>query len=73
VKITRTSQATGITRTLDLPVTEEGLKRCWSQHPEGTEHIQNVFPDLTPGQREFLMTGMTEEEWDDMWKDDEDE
>lgn len=76
MKITCTSQFSGVTRTLDLPVTEEGLKRCWSQ-PEGkaaggTEHIQDVFPHLTPGQREFLLTGITNEEWDEMWGDDDD-
>lgn len=26
--------------------------------------IQNVFPDLTADEREFLMTGITAEEWD---------
>ena len=25
--------------------------------------VQNVFPDLTDAEREFLMTGITEEEW----------
>lgn len=70
--ITRTSQFSGITRSLDLPVTEEGLKRCWSQRQGGTEHIQDVFPDLTPGQREFIQTGITDEEWDEMWGDDDD-
>lgn len=26
--------------------------------------IQNVFPDLNADEREFLMTGITKEEWD---------
>lgn len=68
MNITKTSQYSGITRTMDLPVTQEGLDRCWNQNPGvGTEHIQNVFPELTPAQREFLITGTTQEEWDEMW------
>ena len=27
--------------------------------------IQNIMPDLSAGQREFLMTGITDEEWDE--------
>jgi hypothetical protein len=35
--------------------------------------IQNAMPNLTAAQREFLMTGVTEEEWKEMWgKGDED-
>jgi hypothetical protein len=27
--------------------------------------IQNAFPHLTPGEREFIKTGLTDDEWDD--------
>jgi len=30
--------------------------------------IQNALPNLTPGEREFLMTGITDEEWDNEFK-----
>tara|TARA_R110000851_G_scaffold308473_1_gene467397 strand:- start:42 stop:311 length:270 start_codon:yes stop_codon:yes gene_type:complete len=30
------------------------------------ELIQNAMPNLTDNEREFLMTGITPEEWDDM-------
>jgi len=43
---------------MELPITNEQLNR-WEQG----ELIQNVFPDLTPDQREFIMTGITGEEW----------
>lgn len=46
---------------MDLPVTQEQ----WDRWQSGKELIQDVFPDLTPAQREFLMTGSTQEEWDD--------
>ena len=32
------------------------------------ELIQNVFPGLTPDQREFIMTGITPESWESLFK-----
>ena len=29
--------------------------------------IQNAFPFLSPNEREFLLTGLPEEEWDDLF------
>lgn len=49
----------GITRTRDLPITEAQYA-AWV---EG-ELLQNAFPNLTAGQREFIKTGASEEEWD---------
>lgn len=59
MKITRHSQLTGIKRTLDLPITEAQLRSF-----KGGTLIQDAFPDLDPDQREFIMTGITAEEWD---------
>lgn len=67
MEITRTSVASGITRTIDLPVTEEMLRRI-----EGKEHIQDVMPHLSDSEREFILTGMTDDEWDEMFSDEED-
>jgi len=33
--------------------------------------IQYAFPNLTTAEREFFMTGITEEEWNAMFPDDE--
>jgi hypothetical protein len=33
--------------------------------------IQDAFPDLSPDDREFLMTGITPEEWDSLDYDDD--
>lgn len=49
----------GKERTLDLPVTEEQLARL-----QAGELIQNAMPHLTAGEREFIKTGITDEEWD---------
>lgn len=48
---------TGKTNEMDLPVTEEQIRRF-----EAGEFVQNVFPHLSATQREFLLTGMTEAE-----------
>ena len=34
--------------------------------------IQDAFPTLTPGQREFLKSGITEEQWTETFADYED-
>jgi hypothetical protein len=59
LQITKTSPLTGKQNTMDLPITEEQLGR-W-QRREGL--IQNIMPELSAGQREFLMSGYTEEDW----------
>jgi hypothetical protein len=60
--ITRKSPVTGVTHSLDLPVTEQQIQ-AWQ---EG-QLIQNAFPDLSPGDREFIKTGITNAEWNDMF------
>lgn len=59
MKITRTSGFTGKVHTLEINVTQAQLER-W----QSGEMIQNVMPHLSPDEREFLMTGVTKEEWD---------
>lgn len=33
--------------------------------------IQDIFPDLTVGEREFIKSGITPEQWDKTFKEDE--
>lgn len=58
MKITKKSMMTGIQRTVDLPITQEQIDR-WNSG----ELVQNVFPHLSDSQREFLITGITDDEW----------
>lgn len=60
--ITRVSQLTGNKYTLDLPVTEEQMYRFWNG-----ELVQNVFPHLAAAEREFILNGITSEEWTNMF------
>lgn len=66
MQVTRVSILTGTERTRDLPITEQELARF-----EGGELVQNVWPQLTPGDREFIMTGITEEEWEENFKEED--
>lgn len=58
MKITKKSMLTGVTRTIDMPITEQ-------QYDDWVDGalIQNVMPHLTVGEREFLISGITDEEW----------
>lgn len=59
---------TGIVREIDLPVTSEQIDK-WT----AGAFVQDAFPQLTPDEREFLMTGVTKEEWDATFSDFNDE
>ena len=69
MKITRTSMFSGVTRTIDLPITQEQLD-AWT---DGTL-IQEAMPNLNSDDREFIMTGVTSAEWaEEFGQDDDDE
>ena len=62
--ITRQSLISGNINTMSLPITEEQYN-AWEQ---GTL-VQNAMPHLSPDEREFIMTGITPEEWADNFGD----
>lgn len=68
MNITRRSQTSGITRTLDIPITEGQLLAYLNG-----QHIQHAMPHLTPDQREFIITGIIQEEWDKLFPPEEDD
>lgn len=68
MKVTRTSSFSGITRTLDLDVTPEGMDEFESG---SGRHVQDIFPFLSADDREFLMTGITAEEWEKTFGEEE--
>ena len=65
MKITRTNFR-GKTSTLDLDVTKEQIN-AWIDG----ELIQNVMPQLSAGEREFIISGILPEDWDEMFGKDE--
>lgn len=62
---TKRSELTGRVNQMELPVTPEQIREWQTSRTL----IQNAFPQLTPDQREFLLTGSTQQEWDDLFKD----
>ena len=62
--VERKSMISGKTTYRELDITQEQL----DQWEEGT-FIQDVFPYLSIGDREFIMTGITEDEWDTLMEE----
>lgn len=68
MKITRKSPISGNVNTLELNITEEQM----TDWKSGTL-VQNAFPQLNPSEREFLITGILDSEWNDMFEEEIDE
>ena len=64
MKIVRTSQVSGITRSVDLDVTEEQM----ALFSLSQVAIQDCFPNLSADDREFIKTGITADEWETLFK-----
>lgn len=60
MEILRKSPFTGNINIMNLDVTEEQMRMFESR--EG--YIQDIFPNLTPSEREFIKTGYTDEDWE---------
>ena len=67
MKIQRTSAHSGITRPLDLDVTFEEIA-AW----QAGELIQVAMPRLNADEREFIKTGITSQEWEEIFPPEED-
>ena len=66
--VIRKSMFSGETHRMDLPITESQLAR-W----EAGTLIQVAMPQLTVEQREFVMTGAVDNEWNMLHLPEEDE
>lgn len=63
MEIIRKSQYSGKLYVKDLPVTEEQMQKF--ENREGL--IQDIFPNLSPDDREFIKSGITNEEWEELF------
>lgn len=61
MQITRTSTLTGVTRTMDIDVQPHEYY-AWLNGGL----IQNCMPHLSVSDREFLISGVTDDEWENM-------
>tara|TARA_A100001201_G_scaffold104459_1_gene89551 strand:- start:2630 stop:2827 length:198 start_codon:yes stop_codon:yes gene_type:complete len=64
MQITMTSIISGKTTTRDIDVEPEQVA-AW----QNGMLIQDAMPELSASDREFIMSGITEEEWDGIFKD----
>jgi hypothetical protein len=62
VTVSKECNVTGEQYSVTVPI---GNYIAWK---EG-EFAQNAFPDLTAEEREFLISGTTPDEWNDIFKD----
>lgn len=62
--ITRTSPFSGQTNQMEINVSDAQIE-AW----QNGMFAQDAFPHLTPDEREFIMTGITKEEWDATFKE----
>ena len=68
VEVERVSPLTGNINKMYLDVTPEQVAE-WN-NPQRTKLIQDIFPNLTQDEREFIMTGYTIADWKAMGMND---
>ena len=59
MRITRKSAISGVERTMDLPVNPED----YISWVAGYGNIQDLMPYLSDNDREFILSGITSDEW----------
>ena len=62
--VTMTSMISGKTTTRDIDVEPEQIQ-AW----QNGMLIQDAMPELSAPDREFIMSGITQEEWDGIFQD----
>mgnify|MGYP006077114139 FL=1 len=63
--ITQNSTLTGKLNTMELDITYSN----YTKYKLGKENVQDVFPHLNVYETEFLISGVTPQEWDSMLLD----
>lgn len=67
IDIVRVSSISGIKRTKTMKLNPDDLR----SYNKGEVNIQDAFPYLSADDREFIMTGITSEEWDNMFREED--
>ena len=65
-EVIRVSPLTGITNTMYMDISDDQIEE-WND-TNRTRLIQDIFPNLTEAEREFIMTGYTVADWKEMEK-----
>ncbi len=69
MRIVRTSPFSNKLNGRDIDITYDQLDR-WEA---GQGNIQDIMPDISADDREFIMTGITPEEWAETFREDMDD
>ena len=70
IQVTRLSALSRTYNTMELPISQEHLEKF---DAVGGGLVQHVFPNLNVEQREFLLSGITPQEWNDTFGEEENE
>ena len=70
IQVTRQSVLTRQMNTMELPISQEHLD---IYDTVGDILVQDAFPNLDKGQREFLISGITPQEWNKTFGEDDDD
>lgn len=68
--ITRVSPIDKMEYNMDINVTIDQMNEFLS---DTRRTIQDIFPNITPGEREFIKTGITPKQWEDLFGNDDDD
>ena len=69
MKLTRISIVSGEEHTMDIPMLREEGYEAWYALGEARPYVQDAFPLLKDEEREFMINGVTPEEWNDIFGD----
>ena len=70
VKVTMVSTYSGKNNTMELPIRPMEFHRLVSHWKNTGAYVQDVFPMLDEDQREFLISGVTPDEWAECFPED---
>lgn len=57
------------TKAIEVNMSIDNLSARWFLWQMQGKLIQNAFPELSAGEREFLITGITPEEWNELFSE----
>ena len=72
IEIERGSPLTGITNKMYMDISAEQVEE-WNRPAGERRLVQDIFPNLSEDEREFIMTGCTPQDWKKMEEAFEDE
>ena len=71
--VVTTTNLVGRTVSLTINQSYSTMYQCFTKYTDNTMLVQDAFPMLTSMEREFILTGSTQEDWDLMFPPNEEE